>query len=215
MLRVTNFTETRSDSENEYTDSYETIKQKYHNKESVSNAEDLSLSLPIQQSILLQEISNVNKEPITDMIIRFKTDIQNSWKQVKILSRARKVSQSKSGKYKNNWNVLDDQRYIKVIEFENDVEKWEEFKSDHDDETTQPPNPSINHLSKTLSDLQIIEKECDANSTDKILVNQAYVTQVNHELLNNKQKDFQSWRPKNYFMKLNGHYQYNRLLNKI
>ena len=78
MLRVTNFNETHSDSENEYTDSYETVKQKYHNKESVSNAEDLSLSLPIQQSILLQEISNVNKEPITDMIIRFKTDIQNS-----------------------------------------------------------------------------------------------------------------------------------------
>lgn len=79
-----------------------------------------------------------------------------------------------------------------MIEFENDVEKWEEFKSDHDDETTQLPNPSINHLSKTLSDLQIIEKECDANSTDKILVNQPYVTQVNHKLLNNKQKDFQS-----------------------
>ena len=191
MLRVTNFTETSSDSENEYTDSYETLKQKYHNKESASNPEDLSLSLPIQQSILLKEISNVNKEPITDMIIRFKTDIQNSLKQVKILS-ARKVSQSKPGKYKNHWNVLDDQRYTKVIEFENDVEKWEEFKSDHDDETTQLPNPSINHLSKTLSDLQIIEKECDANSTDKILVNQPYVTQVNHKLLNNKQKDFQS-----------------------
>ena len=126
------------------------------------------------------------------MIIRFKTDIQNSLKQVKILSRARKVSQSKPGKYKSHWNVLDDQRYTKVIEFENDVEKWEEFKSDHDDETTQLPNPSINHLSKTLSDLQIIEKECDANSTDKILVNQPYVTQVNHKLLNNKQKDFQS-----------------------
>ena len=48
------------------------------------------------------------KEPKKDMIICRKTDKQDSWKQVKILYRAGKVGKSKSGKYKNHWNVLDD-----------------------------------------------------------------------------------------------------------
>ena len=44
----------------------------------------------------------------------------------------------------------DDQGYTKVIDFENDVEEWEETS----DEATQLPNPSIDHLSKSLIDLQ-------------------------------------------------------------
>ena len=55
------------------------------------------------------------------MIIRLKTDKQENWKQVKILCRDGKVGKSKSGKYKNHWNVLDDQGYTKVIDFEKDI----------------------------------------------------------------------------------------------
>ena len=43
-----------------------------------------------------------------------------------------------------------------------------------------------------MSDLQISKKGYDANSTDEILVNQSYVTQVNHEILNAKEKELQS-----------------------
>ena len=68
--------------------------------------------------------------------------------------------------------------YTKVIDFENDVEEWEEIKPDYDDETTQLPSQSIDHLSKSLSDLQISERGCDTNSTEEILVNQTYVTKV-------------------------------------
>ena len=49
------------------------------------------------------------------------------WEQFKVLCRAVKVGKSKSGKYKNYWNILDDQGYSKMIEFENDVEEWEEI----------------------------------------------------------------------------------------
>ena len=59
----------------------------------------------------------------------------------------------------------------KVIDFEKDVEEKEENEPDYDDETTQLPNASINHLLKSLSDLQISKKGCYANSTDEILVN--------------------------------------------
>ena len=62
------------------------------------------------------------------MLIHLKTEKQDSWKQVKILSRAGKVGKSKSGKYKNHCNVSDDHGYTKVIDFENDVEEWEEIK---------------------------------------------------------------------------------------
>ena len=75
-----------------------------------------------------------------------------------------------------------------MIDFENDVEEWEKIKSDHDDETTQLPCQSIDYLSKSLSDLQISEKGCDANSTNEILVNQTYVARVNHKILNFKEK---------------------------
>ena len=40
----------------------------------------------------------------------------------------------------------------------------------------------------SLSDLQISEKGCDANSSYKILVNQTYVPQVNQKILNAKEK---------------------------
>ena len=86
-----------------------------------------------------------------------------------------------------------------MIDFEKDVEEWEETELDYDDETTQHPNPSIDHLSKSLSDLQISEKRCDANSNDEILVNQTYVTQVNHEILNANEKELQSWRSEKVF----------------
>ena len=119
-LTATNSNVTSSDGENEHTDNYETLKQKYHGKEIISNAEDPSLYLPSHLSFPQRKGTNVNKEP-KDMIIRLKTDKQNSWKQVKILSRAGKVRKSKSGKYKNHWNVSDDQGYTKVIDFENDV----------------------------------------------------------------------------------------------
>ena len=122
--------------------------------------------------------SNITKEAKRDLIIHLKTNKQDSWKQVKILSRAGKVGKSKSEKYKNHWDVSDKQGNIKLIDFENNVYEWEEIKSDYDDETTQLPSQSINHLSKSLSDLQISERGCDANSTDEILVNQTYVTQV-------------------------------------
>ena len=52
---------------------------------------------------------------------------------------------------------------------------------------------------KSLSDLQISEKECNANSTDEILENQTYVTQVNHKILNAKEKELQSWRSEKVF----------------
>ena len=95
------------------------------------------------------------------------TDKQDSWKQVKILSRVGNGSKRKSGKYKNDWNVWDDQGYTKVIDCENDVEEWEEIKSDYDDKMTQSTSQSISHLSKSLSDLQIGEKGCYANSTER------------------------------------------------
>ena len=79
------------------------------------------------------------------MIICLKTDKQDSSKQVKILSRAGKLGNSKSGKYKSHWNVSDDQGYTKMIDFENDVAQWEEIMSDYDDETTQLPSRSIDH----------------------------------------------------------------------
>ena len=52
---------------------------------------------------------------------------------------------------------------------------------------------------KSMSDLQISKKGYDANSTDEILVNQTYVTQVNHEILNAKEKELQSWRSEKVF----------------
>ena len=132
-LIATNTSVASSDSENERTDNYETLKQSKEMK--LSDAEDLSLSLPSQMSALPKKASNVNKEPKKGIIIRLKTDKQNSWKQVKVLSRAGKVGKNKSGKCKNHWNVLDDQGYAKVIDFENDVKECKEIKSDYDGET--------------------------------------------------------------------------------
>ena len=68
-LTATNSNETSSDSENECTDNYENLKQKYLSKEIASNAENLSLSLRSQQSILSKKTSIVNKEPKKDMIM--------------------------------------------------------------------------------------------------------------------------------------------------
>ena len=42
-----------------------------------------------------------------------------------------------------------------MIDFEKDVEEWEETKPNYDDETTELPNSSIDYLLKSLSDLQI------------------------------------------------------------
>ena len=61
-------------------------------------------------------------------------------------------------------------------------------KSDYDDETIQLPNPSINHLSESLSDLRNSEKGYDANSTEEILVNKMNFTEVNHRIFNAKEK---------------------------
>ena len=71
-LTATNFNLTISESENEHTDNSETLKQKYHIKKIVSNAEDLSLSLPSQLSTLPKGTSNVNKLPKKDMIVCLK-----------------------------------------------------------------------------------------------------------------------------------------------
>ena len=65
--------------------------------------------------------SNITKEAKRDLIIHLKTNKQDSWKQVKILSRAGKVGKSKSEKYKNHWDVSDKQGNIKLIDFENNV----------------------------------------------------------------------------------------------
>ena len=65
-----------------------------------------------------------------------------------------------------------------MTDFENNIGEWEETKSDYDDETTQPPNSSIDHLSKSLHDLHTSEKGHDAKSTAEILVNETYVTQL-------------------------------------
>ena len=154
-LTAINSSVASSDCENEHTDNCKTLKQKYHSKEIISNAEDPSLYLHSQLSFPQRKATNINKEPKKDMIICLKTYKQDSWKQVKILSRAGKVGKSKSGKYKNHWNASDDQGYTKVIDFENNVKEWEEIKSDCDDETTQHPSQSLDHLSKSLSDLQI------------------------------------------------------------
>ena len=75
-----------------------------------------------------KKATNIKKEPKKDMIICLKSDKQGSWKEVKILPRVGKVGNSKSGKYKNHWNVSDNQGYTKVIDFENDVKEWEEIK---------------------------------------------------------------------------------------
>ena len=59
-----------------------------------------------------------------------------------------------------------------MTDFENNIGEWEETKSDYDDETTQSPNSSIDHLSKSLHDLHTSEKGYDANSTAEILLNE-------------------------------------------
>ena len=59
-LAATNSNVTSSDSENEHTDNYETLKQNNHSKEINSDAEDLSLSLPRQLSF--PQESNKYKE---------------------------------------------------------------------------------------------------------------------------------------------------------
>ena len=71
-LTATNSNLTISESENEHTDNSETLKQKYHIKKIVSNAEDLSLSLPSQLSTLPKGTSNVNKLPKKDIIVCLK-----------------------------------------------------------------------------------------------------------------------------------------------
>ena len=184
-LTATNSNVTSSDIENEHKDNYETLKQKYHSKEIVSDANELSLSLPSQLSTPQKKAS---KE---DMIIHLKTDKQDSWKQVKILSRSGKFHKSKSGKYKNLWDVSDDQGYTKVIlkmVLKNGKKLGQIMMT-----------KSIDHLSRSLSDLQISEKGCDANSAEEILVNKTYVTQVNHEILNAKERKLQSWRSEKVF----------------
>ena len=55
MLTATNSNVTSSDSENEHTDNYETLKQKYYSKKIISDVEDLSLSLASQLSIPTQK----------------------------------------------------------------------------------------------------------------------------------------------------------------
>ena len=90
-LAATNSNVTSSDSENEHTDNYQALKQNNHSKEIISDAEDLSLSLPTQLSFPQKKATNINKEPKKDMIMHLKTDKQGSWKQVKILSRVGKV----------------------------------------------------------------------------------------------------------------------------
>ena len=190
-LTATNSNVTSSDIENEHKDNYETLKQKYHSKEIVSDAEDLSLSLPSQLSTPQKKASNISKEPKKDMIIHLKTDKQDSWKQVKILPRSGEFHKSKSGKYKNLWDVSDDQGYTKVIlrmMLKNGKKLGQIMMT-----------KSIDHLSRSLSDLQFSEKGCDANSTEEILVNKTHVTQVNHEILNAKERKLQSWRSEKVF----------------
>ena len=67
-LTATNSSKTSSDSENEHTGNYESLKLKYHSKEIISDAEDLSLSLPSQLSTPQKKTTNINKEPKKDMI---------------------------------------------------------------------------------------------------------------------------------------------------
>ena len=62
-LTATNSNVTSSDIENEHKDNYKTLKQKYHSKEIVSDANELSLSLPSQLSTPQKKASNTNKEP--------------------------------------------------------------------------------------------------------------------------------------------------------
>ena len=54
----------------------------------------------------------------------------------------------------------------------------------------------------SLSDLQISEKGCDANSTYKILGNQTYVPQVNQKILNTKEKELKVGDQKKTLMSL-------------
>ena len=90
----------------------------------MSDTEDLSLPLASQKSTLPKKKSNINKEPKKDMIIHL---LKQKKKIVgNILSRAGKVSKSKSRKYKNYYNILNNQGYT--------FEEWEEAKSDYDDE---------------------------------------------------------------------------------
>ena len=73
-LTATNSNVTSSGGENEHTDNYETLKQEYHSKEIIYDAEDHSLYLPSQLSFPQRKATNINKEPTKDMIIRLKTD---------------------------------------------------------------------------------------------------------------------------------------------
>ena len=83
----------------------------------MSDTEDLSLPLASQKSTLPKKKSNINREPKKDMIIHF---LRQKKKIVgNILSRAGKVSKTKSRKYKNYYNVLNNQGYT--------FEEWEKL----------------------------------------------------------------------------------------
>lgn len=86
----------------------------------MSDTKDLSLPLASQKSTLPKKksnINNINREPKKDMIIHF---LRQKKKIVgNILSRAGKVSKTKSRKYKNCYNVLNNQGYT--------FEEWEKL----------------------------------------------------------------------------------------
>ena len=83
----------------------------------MSDTEDLSLPLASQKSTLPKKKLNINREPKKDMIIHF---LRQKKKIVgNILSRAGKVSKTKSRKYKNYYNVLNNQGYT--------FEEWEKL----------------------------------------------------------------------------------------
>lgn len=75
------------------------------------------MPLASQKSTLPKKKSNINREPKKDMIIHF---LRQKKKIVgNILSRAGKVSKTKSRKYKNYYNVLNNQGYT--------FEEWEKL----------------------------------------------------------------------------------------
>lgn len=75
------------------------------------------MPLASQKSTLPKKKLNINREPKKDMIIHF---LRQKKKIVgNILSRAGKVSKTKSRKYKNYYNVLNNQGYT--------FEEWEKL----------------------------------------------------------------------------------------
>ena len=142
-------------SENESTDNVNSdIENKKDSDESISSDEneatndqqdEYQANIPneqppiVEQNDVLQPANSVGrprktKEPSNDvqklkkgMTIRVRYNDQNSWENIKLVSRAGKVG----GKYQNEWNVLKEDDEPAVVDIDKEVEEWEEQENDN------------------------------------------------------------------------------------